>query len=684
MARPSQTDGSMWRGESSQPAWNRLPGQVERSLNFRHDIAYGADSRSATRRVADIAAAGTGQYHVVQVRDAVFMIGANSIIGRRLTDGATIAVTDSTAAPPFNGYLAGITPLTDIETAVAFDTVIVVNRTKVTTSATSGDITAAFNAAGGVGAAAVAGGSPVADFSALPTAGMANGDAYFCEADYLNEPSGWYVWDTTATPDRWLHVGVPNDPEAEIVAANAPHRIVYNSGSLTATVTPCPWVPRKTGSQRSNPQPRFVGSAIRGVTFAQGRLMLFHADGVTCSRTNDFFNLYRRSVDTLSDDERIGLDLTISNAGRINRAEPCGEGVFVDCDTMQLGFGSGDDAMSSTTARFYAISDHASSDHQINGGGSSLAIVDRFLDVWRYDWDAGLRAIVETSWLNAQRIDALYGETVESTISLSPSTFVTLASGDLRVNDWYGSPDQPIQSAWGRIRLREAVEFACRWADKTYFMTRDATAGWSILSYVHRVPLTPADMLYEPQLDRMELRTGTFDATLQETTFVHTGRSGDLARTRLVLTTSGVQGKFVQPKRLNGSNNPVFAGDLSAGTHYLGFTFDSQLELSRKWPGPTKERPTITGLVVFVHKSTDFRLGFETDEGVNVCDPTQWDAKTFGATTFGAASVKSDAVAMRIPGSFDGTRMKLTISKDSPGRLTVTHVEYEVVGGGRG
>src|SRR5690606_21540049 len=121
----------------------------------------------------------------------------------------------------------------------------------------------------------------------------------------------------------------------------------------------------------------------------------------------------------------------------------------------------------------------------------------------------------------------------------------------------------------------------------------------------------------ELDLDNYSQTTGMF-------TIPHTGRDGSVSRSMLVIAAPGHAHLCIAPAALNGDGEPMFSvpgavtfdsdGDpiLAEGwegvEHFLGFTFDTELTLSRLYPGMSAIGVQSQQVFVFHHETTDYRL----------------------------------------------------------------------------
>lgn len=703
-------------GESGQAPWQRRYGTVEDSRNVRFDLRLGgAAKRHPLELIADLVDTGVldpaEEYHWVAVRDAIVAIGSDGAVYGCDGDGVPLIVTDETAGG-FAAYLGdtGLQALLDVETAVSYDTIMVLNRLVVPVltdarivqdalDAIAGGDTAVDGLAMGVGT--------VDTFADLPTTtsepSLTTGHIYRVSFDYELDPSGNYIYydpDETGIPPvspdspysehagNWYRIpAIPQQPEGRYDATTMPHRIVYDDEAATLTIQTCPWRERLSGNRITNPAKAWAlnGEPIASIEFFAGRLFFISRGHVTSSRRNDFFNLFAFNVNAVGDDDPIDANITISEAGRALRCRAAGGGIAISCESKLIEFSAGALALTNANGRTSEIADFPCLDRKPGAMTSGIVVPDRNGDVHLFQWvgtasDAaglsyvGLLTAHNTNILEGREPRALYAE--GGTVWLVTDEDYALQ------HDSFFLEGRAEQSAWGRFQPYERAVFFDAWSDHIRVITQ-SDEGFALHRYHHREVTPDEGLLFVPRMDRLEIidnGTLSYDPATGRTTVQHTGRSGDLDRSHIFVASSH---EFLNAQVINENGDPEFEDDLTEDTdavYYLGFTWDTELTLSRLWPRLTSENITINGLFVFHDRSTDYRVKWLKQDETQA--DSEWEMNRTDVTQLDEAMTETFYSQHGIQG--DPRQLDVTLFSDTPGQAHWMGVEYELHRGGHG
>lgn len=711
VANSSKTDyrvDRLWQGVAGVAPWQKLPGQLTDALNVRFDVTLGgAVKRGPTRIVADLDSDSggapfdpTATYHIETIQGATILIGNGTVYGFDDT-GAPLQVNNLTGNG-FGNYIAANAPsmLRDIDTAVSVDTVIVLNRRCPTAS--NGNGSWSYNQSyrflihgnHNTGTETVNVGADVDDYSKLPGS-PSDGDVHRAVGDFQLDPAGYYLYYSGTVhanaegyfPEsgNWFRIPRANQNRARYDDDTLPFRIVYDRGAGTLTISRCPWRQRISGNNDTNARMPWTGKRIKGVEFHNSRLFLISDEFVTASRTNDFFNLWNDSVFAIAANDRIAVTIGSRDAGQMLHTCILGQSLMLIAENAQMEFGSGTQALTNVNGRISMITDFRVLDVRPGESAGMVVLVDRFRDVHQYRWGNPDVGIVYTGLLTVHHRKLLFGETVHRIFNIDNTTFITLESGDVLVHDTFMLEGQAVQSAWGRHRLYESALHYDSWRGFIRVVTRQSSspAKWSILSYVHREEQPPTALIYVPRMDRLQLVASgamTYDADARETVIPHAGRSGDMDRSCIVVTTQGERMLFVRPARINNDGNPVFDGDWTKSSQWLGFCFDTEIELTKLYPGMTAYGLTLQRLTVFHYESTDYRI--LVDFGNGETHKQDWQSHRVGVAIVGAPSHSTHYTEFGVHG--DARTATIRLASASPGQCAWLGLEYEVSTTGKG
>ena len=733
----------LWQGTSGQAPWQRRRGTVRSAKNARFDIRRsGANKRSATELIADLQAHAqstfdpTDSFLWTSIRGAIIAIGlgnrsSSDVVLGWTADGTPLNVLDeklgnNPAGGDFDTYLSdqaqgGITvddPVRDFDVAQKYDTLIVTNRRIEMSQSTDRtyqyDESYNYLRAGDWESTlynATATGIKVTFFTDLEDEDPEDGDVYTVQLDENLDPAGVYMYYSGALHGdyeegyfpqhgNWFRIPFRNEPHGAYDPTRMPHRIVYDEDAGTLTIGQCNWRQRISGNQSSIREMKWrkAGAHIVAVTFHSGRLFLFSEDTVTSSRTADFFNLWVNNVNAVADDDRISQDVTQSWVGRVKRAEPAGQALFLTADNAELEYSSGDDPLTNINGRIRPIMDFPSMDIPPASAASAAIMMDGYRDLHMFTWEQGSvsSALIYTGLLTAHEQNLLTGMSIRS-IKLIGTTLFVLTGADqdnltdaepdnAYVHDSFFVQGNMVQSAWSQLEVREPIVHISEWDQNIRLITQspDSAIGYSLLHYRHRDAPPASGMLYQPRLDRLELIAAadiSYDEGDDETTVEHTGRAGDADRSYMVTTNEDNAHEFLKAKRIDDNGNPVFAGNPSDADslgvgfvdQYLGFTYDSEIVLAEIYPDLTSRGLNVSGLAVFHFETSDYEVASVAYPGRKE-DVTGFQSHRVGVAQIGQPSLESRYKEIGVIA--DPRELVLTIRSSTPGQYTITAVEF--------
>ena len=699
----------LWQGESGQAPWQRKVGTVSDSSNIRFDPRLGGGTpRNPSILITDLIPGSAelldpaATYFWTNIRGAIVAIGVNTSTSSSVLAwdeyGQPLTMVDLT-----NGgldiYLSTVLdPIRDISVTTSFDTLILTNRLL-----SAGAVQRAFTYDQSYNflkngdpdstlSTATDKTSPTFIFlSDLEDEAPAEGEVYKILSDENLDPAGFYIYfpddphagyEPGYFPDHDDFYRIPNGKGAgqrksRYQDALMPHRLVYNEPAGTMTIATCPWRQRVSGNAHSNPQALFQNQPIVAVEFLNGRLFLVAPNSVSSSRTNDFFNLFKDSVNAPQDNDPIRQQITQSNVGKALRAKACGAALFVVAENGQLQYGTIQENLTNVNGILETITDLPSNDIEPATGPSWVSILDRYGDIHQYGWSSQSRNINYQDMLTAH-VPARFHDVTVDRIFHFGTTFMAVVNGqDASVNDIFVVGGNRVQSAWGTLELFETPVFFNAWQGNIRIVSQDATEGFSLLHYVHRLVPPPAGMTYIPRQDRQELVAPgdmTYDATADETTVPHTGRSGILDKTILVTTDTGGAHQFIVPASIDSNGYPVFPGKRDDASQYLGFLFDPEFELTQLHPPADPRASRTQSINVYYFDTSNFevvitRLGGRTES-------RSFHAGRVGQLAAGEVPYKTGIERFGV--TIDPRVSTIKIRSQGPGQFIITQVVYEM------
>lgn len=690
----------LWRGESSQAPFKRLPGTVEHAVNVRFDVTLGgATTRNPLQLTADMGL--EGEFYFCAIRDAIVAIRSDGQVSGWKIDGTTLTVSGDTLA--FSQYVNWhtSTPIQKrLSHANSVDTIVVTHRSRTTGVGNAFTPQEALNyllrgdsgdSSHGIVASVQEDVETIADLPESPSPG----DLHYVTEDYELNPAGAYLYPGSGiSPDYpdgyfpqhgdWYRVPSQRRGAArrgQYDAAKMPHRIVYDADAGTLTVGPIPWRQRVSGNTWTNTHMPWAGHPIHSVGFLNGRLLLVSRSHLTSSRKDDYFNLYLDNVNAVADNDRIISEVG-TEGGTCLHARVIGDAVFLNFDAGQGMFWSGEETLSNVNGRFTSLTSIRTRDVAPGASNNTVAVIDQEGDIHQFRW-AGVYGggIVYSGYLTAHRRDLLYDITPRDIYLVGETTYITTEQEPLLVHDSFAVGDQIVQSAWGHYHTREPIVFLHSWHGAIHVVTQGET--YSLLRYVHRPAQPPPNMQYLPPLDRLELvQPGemTYYPEQDLTMVPHTGRAGDMEASFVVRTDPENRHYFQGAAAIDADGHPLFKGDLTVAAQYLGFAYDFSVRLSKLYPGLQANGVQMRDLVVFHDRTSAYRLRWQPQAGpefVEECTPYQVGEAHVGRPALTSGCTKFPVIA-------DPRHTTLTLEGRTPAVATWVALTYQANVQGQG
>ena len=743
MGQPILVD-QLWSGTSGQAPWVRKHGTVENAENIRFDIRLSAAAkRNAFRLIANLAPhdasagipAGTldpnGSYYFTNIRSALIAIqfdGTNSEVLAWDANGDAIDIDDltivGTQPSTFVDYVSTITDVfRDLDVSDNFDTLIVCNRNTLPRTKDAFTVLQAMSFLVNGDPDDDSGVSPddlleVSFFSELPDPPV-EGNYFHCILDEEQDPAGYYVYVPLLhvdyrqgffpDHDNWFRIPSPSVQEAAYDETTMPYRLVYDEEFLVGTIVKprlfidvCPWSQRISGRKFTNPKMPWAAPVpgtggeerakpIKTVEFLSGRLFLCSNDEVTSSGVGDFFRLWVNNANAHADDDPIQQNMTHTNVGGILRSSMCGQALFLLAENGQLEFSSGEDALTSINGRIRVLTTYPSVDIQSGSGPGMVTIADQYGDVHQYSWGGRVDpSILYTDMLTVHTPKLFVGKTIQRIAQIGTTVALITDGGELHFHDSFNIQGQSVQSAWSTFSSVEPAKWLHQWNDVIRIITQadNGTDGFSLLHYNHRVIPAPNQMRYLPHADRLELipvTQMTFREDTDDTLVTHLGRDGSLnADAGGTILITQPDHEFIVPFRLEGGD-PVFRGDLTEPGNpvWLGFKFDTQVELTKLFARISAIREQFQSVTLFFFETSDFFLEvlrpWVKDTDADFEDSVFrdfWQAAQLDATQFGDHVLRTGS---RLFGSYGDPRESVVrIKSGSAGPMVILAAEYDV------
>jgi len=274
-------------------------------------------------------------------------------------NGSSITTYDSPSTQTYNGLLtelksridglniSGLT-VTKYVASLELDRVVSGTRTAFTISASGGAANNKLNVFQ----------DQVDNVSQLPLTSFNNrvvkvintaslNDTYFAKFVADDGTSGIGHWEETLDPSK--STGLNQD--------TMPHELL-NTATNTFTFQKIAWVARKVGDDLTNSHPSFVGQKIEQAFFHNNRLGFLSKDNVSMSQSQDFYNFYHTSAQTVTDADPVDISCSTIRPAAIHGVIPTTQGLVLFSKNQQFLMSSADGILTPTSTSIRTISNY--------------------------------------------------------------------------------------------------------------------------------------------------------------------------------------------------------------------------------------------------------------------------------------------------------------------------------------
>lgn len=706
-----QSIPATYGGVSQQAPSIRATNQCEEAINILFSVAHGAASRPPVELLNLLRSytAGVGTHnpgdsfywHVPYSGHPGFLLeipGNGSYRIYDLRTGSVITAANDTG----QDYLeapAG-TKAADVFRIQTIGLKVFVVNTTVTTAMTAS-----------VAAGSLAGTVQTLQDSALDAA--AEGSIWKILGSSDNPSDTYFVKKVSGKFVEWVNPGIAD----EFDAATMPHQILLTPDpvdplDVSAEFGTFGWSKRLVGDVKSNKVPSFVGKPINGIFFAHDRLTLLAGGSQTASETGEYHNMWRTSVVSLLDSDRIDITMASDGAADLHWGYPLADQTILLGSQRQFSV-RGNPIMSPRTvsanqSTAYPVSTkcppvHIGSNLYFASDSTRASqVFEMFLQDDAVSTEAGNIAAHVPTYING-RIRRMAASTNHDIL-----VALTDNSDDLFVYSSYWAGDEKVQSAWGRWRIAGGVKPATVFCTGDYLYIvyyTDMGGVWRV--FLGAVLLKPKGMSermdnatgFAPQMDHVVRVTGTYNAVENRTSFTSAFpiRHADVvANGRLVNAEGAEVGRVF---RISGAGPRVitagptdftffFGGDHSATDVFLGLAYESRYTFSPQFyydgeRSVLNSRTQIRNMCVAFTDTAYFKTevqGLGTPTQVNAVLPplvSTYTSRTLGADNFTLNNPQIADGTYRFPVLGKSNEVVISILKDEPTPMFLTSAEWE-------
>jgi hypothetical protein len=603
---------SLYNGVSQQPATVRLASQSEAVVNCYQTVVDGVRKRPPSQHVAklDLEVATSAFLHTIN-RDVINRF-TMVITGGDLSVFDMAGVKRAVNFPGGKAYLASADPRAEFAAVSVADYTFIVNKSVVVemeavgvdqlsqaayyywlqrqqlAAAVAGTTGSAYQyqypANPAVGSAVTGSVQTFQDLPETPT----EGQVYQIKGNSESNFTSYFVRRTGGVWEECVKPGLRNRIKAETMA----WALVRNVDG-TFTFAPFSWAPRRVGDETTNPNPTFVGRAIRDITFSKNRLVVLADENTIWSGVGDFGNYYRLTVTDILPDGPIDVAVSTAKVSILNFAVPFNNATMLFADQTQFMLTA--DQQIGTTAG--SLSADVSTEYDCSSGvrpaslGSNVYFTSENGDnakVWEYFVrDDGVAT--DAADITAHVPKYIPAGVTKLTASSEHDLLTVLSSSapsTMYVYKMYWQGDEKAQSSWSRWEFDASTTLLNAELLDDYVYTVVSRGTGVFLEKIHlQAGAHPPGVPFEVYLDRRCAVTGVYLVALDKTEFT-LPYVYSLADIRLVKGGgyTGSVGALIDPAsyQFTGAQVIRVPGN-HAGVCYAGYRYEQRLTFSEQF-----------------------------------------------------------------------------------------------------
>jgi hypothetical protein len=172
-------------------------------------------------------------------------------------------------------------------------------------------------------------------------------DTYFAKFVADDGASGSGYWGETRDPAQ----------SPGLDAATMPHELV-NTSLNNFTFRQATWIDRAVGDDTTNSHPSFVGNKVQQAFFYNNRLGFLSQDNVSMSQSQDFYNFYHTSAQTVTDADPIDVSCSTIRPAALHAVLPTIQGLILFSKNQQFLLSAADGVLTPSTTNVRTISNY--------------------------------------------------------------------------------------------------------------------------------------------------------------------------------------------------------------------------------------------------------------------------------------------------------------------------------------
>jgi len=172
-------------------------------------------------------------------------------------------------------------------------------------------------------------------------------DTYWAKFVAEDGTSGRGYWEETIDPTK----------STGLTDTTMPHELI-NTDTNTFTFQKIAWTARLVGDDLTNSHPSFVGQKIEQAFFHNNRLGFLSRDNVSMSQSQDFYNFYHTSAQTVTDADPVDISCSAIRPAALHGVIPTTQGLVLFSKSQQFLMTAADGILTPTTANIRTISNY--------------------------------------------------------------------------------------------------------------------------------------------------------------------------------------------------------------------------------------------------------------------------------------------------------------------------------------
>jgi len=364
-------------------------------------------------------------------------------------------------------------------------------------------------------------------------------------------------------------------------------------------LTKPPWITRIVGDEETNPEPSFIGKKISKLLFFRNRLVMLSENNVVLSQTNDFYNFFSKSAQTVSPTDPIDIKSSSLYPTVLYDGIEVNSGLLLHSSNQQFMLTTDSDALTPTTAKVNYLSSYNYNPEVVpfslgmtNGFVNSTGKNARFFEMAEIRRE-GEPIVTEQSKIIAKKLPLGISEVTaskENGLILFGTTKASTAT-DVWGYRYYSNGESRIQSSWFRWELPGNLKHHVILDDVYYAVLQNGSTytleAYDVKKQTDTTVIDTNIIHLDTHTEVAALASNTYNSTTQKTVFPKPAGYNSSKQLAVFNNNAGNDLGRYGLVTVNGSNLEV-AGNWTGAKLILGYVFDWLVELPKIYPTVTQ------------------------------------------------------------------------------------------------